>query len=165
MYRSSVVAIGIAAMAIIVSFAIGVQDSLTNAFAITGQLDQVSVGDGSFGLTDPSKHKPLDAKALAQFAALPHVKDAYGSLYIEGSPTSGSANLTNVYLSSGAPLAETPQALSKFLVAGSFPTSDSANEVMISSDTATKLGLKASNAVGQKVTFSEIGRASCRERV
>src|SRR2546421_3843112 len=151
---SAGVAIGIAAMAIIVSFATGVQDSLTNAFAITGQLDQVSVGDGSFGLTDPSKHKPLDAKALAQFAALPHVKDAYGSLYIEGSLTSGSANLTNVYLSSSAPLAETPQALSKFLVAGSFPTSDSANEVMISSDTAIKLGFKASNAVGQKVTFS-----------
>ena len=151
---SAGVAIGIAAMAIIVSFATGVQDSLTNAFAITGQLDQVSVGDGSFGLTDPSKHKPLDAKALAQFAALPHVKDAYGSLYIEGSLTSGSANLTNVYLSSGAPLAETPQALSKFLVAGSFPSSDSAGEVMISSDTATKLGLRASNAVGQKVTFS-----------
>ena len=151
---SAGVAIGIAAMAIIVSFATGVQDSLTNAFAITGQLDQVSVGDGSFGLTDPSKHKPLNAKALGQFAALPHVKDAYGSLYIEGSLTSGSANLTNVYLSSGAPLAETPQALSKFLVAGSFPSSDSAGEVMISSDTATKLGLRASNAVGQKVTFS-----------
>ena len=67
---SAGVAIGIAAMAIIVSFATGVQDSLTNAFAITGQLDQVSVGDSNFGLTGSSKHKVLDAAALSQLAAL-----------------------------------------------------------------------------------------------
>jgi len=75
---SAGVAIGIAVMAIIVSFATGVQDSLTNAFAITGQLDQVSVGDNNFGLTDPTKHKVLDAAALSQLSSLPHVKDAYG---------------------------------------------------------------------------------------
>ncbi len=151
---SAGVAIGIAAMAIIVSFSTGVQDSLTNAFAITGQLDQVSVGDSNFGLTDPAKHKPLNAAALAQLGALPHVKDSYGGLFVEGSLSSGQANLTNVYMSSSAPLNETPKALSKFLVAGNFFSSDSANEVMISADTATKLGLKTSNAVGQKISFS-----------
>ena len=151
---SAGVAIGIAVMAIIVSFATGVQDSLTNAFAITGQLDQVSVGDSSFGLTDPTKHKTLDSAALAQLASLPHVKDAYGSLLMEGSMTFGQINLTNVYLSSGAPLNETPKALAKFLVAGNFPSSDSANEVMITADTSGKLGLRPADAVGKTLTFN-----------
>ena len=151
---SAGVAIGIAVMAIIVSFATGVQDSLTNAFAITGQLDQVSVGDSNFGLSDPTKHKTLDNAALSQLSALPHVKDAYGSLLMEGSLTSSQINLTNVYLSSGAPLNETPKALSKFLVAGDFPSADNANQVMISADTAGKLGLKPSDAVGKTLTFN-----------
>ena len=150
---SAGVAIGIAAMAIIVSFATGVQDSLTNAFAVTGQLDQVSVGDSSFGLTDPSKHKPLDAAAMAKLAALPHVKDAYGNLVMEGTLTGGPTDLTNTYLSSFTPLSETPKALSKFLVAGNFPSSDSAGEVMLSGEAVTKLGLKPSSAVGHKFTF------------
>jgi ABC-type lipoprotein export system ATPase subunit/ABC-type antimicrobial peptide transport system permease subunit len=151
---SAGVAIGIAAMAIIISFASGVQDSLTNAFAISGQLDQISVGDSNFGLTDPSKHKVLDVAAMSRLAALPHVKDAYGNLDIEGSMTAGQTNLTNVYLTSFTPLSETPKALSKFLTAGTFPTSDSANEVMISADTATKLGFKPNGAVGQRVIFN-----------
>ena len=152
---SAGVAIGIAAMAIIVSFATGVQDSLTNAFAITGQLDQVSVGDSNFGLTDPTKHKILDGAALSQLSSLPHVKDAYGSLLMEGTITTSQTTLSNVYLSSGAPLNETPKALAKFLVAGNFPSSDSANEVMISSDAAYKLfKTSPSNAVGAHLTFS-----------
>lgn len=150
---SAGVAIGIAAMAIIVSFATGVQDSLTNAFAITGQVDQVSVGDSSFGLADPGKHKPLDAAAMARLSALPHVKDAYGNVFMQGTLKGGPTDLTNVYLSSFTPLSETPKALSKFLAAGNFPSSDTANEVVLSPNTVSKLGLKTSNAVGQKITF------------
>jgi macrolide transport system ATP-binding/permease protein len=151
---SAGVAIGIAAMAIIVSFATGIQDSLTNAFAITGQVDQITVGNSSFGLADPSKLKPLNAATLSQLAALPHVKDSYGSVEMEGTLSNDQANLTNVYLASGSPLLETPKALSKFLSAGGFPTSDSANEVLISTDAATKLGFTPAKAIGQKVTFS-----------
>jgi ABC-type lipoprotein export system ATPase subunit/ABC-type antimicrobial peptide transport system permease subunit len=151
---SAGVAIGIAAMAIIVSFSTGVQDSLTNAFAITGQLDQVSIGGGGFGLTDPSKLKPLNRAALSQLAALPHVKDAYGSLEMEGNLVNGSTTLTNVYLTSGSPLSETAKALEKFLAAGTFPTSDTANEVLISADAANKLGYTPSKSIGKRVTFS-----------
>jgi ABC-type lipoprotein export system ATPase subunit/ABC-type antimicrobial peptide transport system permease subunit len=152
---SAGVAIGIAAMGIIVSFANGVQDSLTNAFAITGQLNQISVGDSSFGLADPTKHKPLDSAALARLGALPHVKDAYGTVFIEGTLSSDQANLTNVYFSSAAPLSETPTALSKFLAAGTFQSSDNASEVLVSADTASKLGYpKPAGAIGKKVTFS-----------
>src|SRR5215472_12594197 len=97
---SAGVMIGIAAMAIIVSFATGIQDSLTNAFAITGQLDQVNVANSNFGLADPSKLKPLNNAALAQLAALPHVHDAYGNLEMEGTLSNGSATVTNVYLAS-----------------------------------------------------------------
>ncbi|TMD72497.1 MAG: ATP-binding cassette domain-containing protein [Chloroflexi bacterium] len=150
---SAGVAIGIAAMAIIVSFSTGVQDSLTNAFAISGQLNQVSVGDNSFGLSDPTKHMPLDAAALAKLAALPHVKDAYGNLEIQGTLSGGPTDVTNVYLTSFTPLSETPQALSKFLAAGKFPSSDSSNEILIGGDTATKLGFTPSTAVGHKITF------------
>ena len=151
---SAGVAIGIAAMAIIVSFATGIQDSLTNAFAITGQLDQVNVGNSDFGLADPSKLKALTPAALSQLAALPHVKDAYGSVEMEGTLSNSSATLTNVYLGSGAPLSETPKALAKFLAAGNFPTSDTADEVMIAGDAATRLGFTPARAIGQKVIFS-----------
>ncbi|HKW06889.1 MAG TPA: ATP-binding cassette domain-containing protein [Candidatus Dormibacteraeota bacterium] len=152
---SAGVAIGIAAMAIIVSFATGVQDSLTNAFAITGQVDQVSVGNSSFGLADPSKLKPLNREALSRLAALPNVKDAYGSVDMEGTLSGGGTELTNVYLTSGAPLNETPKALEKFLAAGRFPSSDTANELDVTGDTASKLGFSpASRALGQKATFT-----------
>ena len=150
---SAGVAIGIAAMAIIVSFSTGVQDSLTNAFAVTGQLNQVSVGGNGFGLSDPTKHQPLDAGALAKMAALPHVKDAYGNLEIQGTLSGGQSDLSNVYLTSFTPLSETPQALSKFLAAGKFPSSDSANEVLISGNAATRMGFTPSTAVGHKITF------------
>ena len=150
---SAGVAIGIAAMAIIVSFANGVQDSLTNAFAITGQLNQVSIGDNSFGLADPTRHKVLDAPALAKLGSLPHVKDAYGNLFIQGALSGAQANLRNVYLASGAPLSETPKALSKFLAAGNFPSSDSASEILLSVEAAGKLGYSPGAAIGQRVTF------------
>ncbi len=151
---SAGVAIGIAAMGIIVSFANGVQDSLTNAFAITGQLNQVSVGDSNFGPTDPTKHKVLDKAALAKLAGLPHVQDAYGNLFVEGTLSNANATLTNTYLTSAAPLSQTPTALSKFLAAGGFQSSDNADEVLLSVDTASKLGYKPAAAIGQKVTFS-----------
>ncbi|HEX2680184.1 MAG TPA: FtsX-like permease family protein, partial [Candidatus Dormibacteraeota bacterium] len=151
---SAGVTIGIAAMAIIVSFATGIQDSLTNAFAITGQLDQISVGNSNFGLADPSTLKPLNPAALAQLAALPHVHDAYGSLEMEGTLSHGSTMVTNTYLASGAPLSETPKALAKFLAAGGFPTSDTADQLVISSDGANKLGFTPARAIGQKVTFN-----------
>ena len=48
---------------------------------------------------------------------------------------------------------ETPQALSKFLAAGKFPSSDSSNEILVGGDTATKLGFTPSTAVGHKITF------------
>ena len=150
---SAGVAIGIAAMAIIVSFATGVQDSLTNALAITGQVDQVNVGDSNFGLSDPGKHKPLDAAAMARLSALPHVKDAYGNLVVQGTLKGGPTDLTNVYITSFTPLSETPKALSKFLAAGRFPSSDTANEVVLAPSTVAKLGLKPSTAIGQKITF------------
>ncbi len=153
---SAGVAIGIAAMAIIVSFSTGVQDSLTNAFAVTGQLDQVTVGSTGFGLSDPSTLKPLNRDSLTQLAGLPHVKDAYGSVLMEGTMTGGSTKLTNVYLASGAPLSETPKALEKFLAAGRFPSSDTADEVDVTIDTATKLGFTPPKALGQKVTFSAL---------
>ena len=152
---SAGVAIGIAAMAIIVSFATGVQDSLTNAFAITGQLDQVSVGDSSFGLADPSKHKPMDQAALSRLGSLPHVSDSYGNLFIEGSLSGGQQTVTNVYLSSAAPLSQTPKALSKFLAAGDFQSSDKASEILLTADTAKKLGYSSPHdAIGKRVTFS-----------
>jgi macrolide transport system ATP-binding/permease protein len=153
---SAGVTIGIAAMAIIVSFAAGIQDSLTNAFAITGQLDQISVGNSNFGLADPSTLKPLNPAALSQLAALPHVQDAFGNLQMEGTLSNGSTTVTNAYLASGAPLSETPKALAKFLAAGGFPTSDSAKELVITGDGATKLGFTAARAIGQKVTFTAL---------
>src|SRR5207248_8933303 len=122
-------------------------------FAVTGQLNQVSVGDNSFGLSDPTKHQPLDSAALARMAALPHVKDAYGNLEIQGTLSGGQSDLSNVYLTSFTPLSETPQALAKFLAAGRFPSADNAGEVLISGDTAVKLGFTPSSAVGHKITF------------
>jgi macrolide transport system ATP-binding/permease protein len=151
---SAGVAIGIAAMAIIVSFSTGIQDSLTNAFAITGQLDQVSIGGGGFGLADPSKLKPLNQAALSRLAALPHVKDAYGSTEIQGRLSNGQTTATNAYLASTAPLSETPKALSKFLAAGNFPAADDSNEIIITLDGAKKFGWTPAQAIGKTVTFS-----------
>jgi len=146
------VAIGIAAMVVIVSFAIGVNNSLTGSLRAAGQLQQVTV-TSPITSAGPAAHKPMTVGSLARLRSLPHVTDAWGSGEIQGSlsPASGGSLFTSAF--SLSPLNEIPAITSKFLVSGRMPVADSATETVVSQTSLARLHLTTRTAPGQVLTF------------
>ncbi len=96
---ASGISIGIAAMALILSLATGLQNTLVDQFRQSGQLQDVSI-QHNFG--QPTKDKALDQPALETLSKLPHVRDAYGQVAIQGS-LDGGATSTEATLFSSSP--------------------------------------------------------------
>jgi ABC-type lipoprotein export system ATPase subunit/ABC-type antimicrobial peptide transport system permease subunit len=148
------VAVGIIAMALIVSLATGLQSSLLNAFAQAGQLNAVQVAP--LGVSDLQSHKTLDQAALDGLAKLPHVTTAYGSISIQGGADANGAPLAGVQLFSESPLSQLPSFAAKFLAAGRYQSSDTAQEAVVSDAFVKKIGLNARTALGTEVIFRGI---------
>ena len=150
------VAIGIAAMSLIVALAGGLQGALNAPALSTSQVHQVAVypaadtGSGAF-----------DNGTLATLAAQPHVRAAWGQLAMSGTYASGAplaAGATAPPPSSGALVSLAPFGSSSgtpALSAGRLPRSDAAKEVLLSDSEAAALGyLSARGAIGTQVTYS-----------
>jgi len=146
---ASGISIGIAAMALILSLATGLQNTLVDQFRQSGQLQDVSI-QHNFG--QPTKDKALDQPALETLSKLPHVRDAYGQVAIQGS-LDGGATSTEATLFSSSPARQNTALSAKFLTAGRLPTSDSAAEIVLGTDAATKLGWSPPQALGKTVVF------------
>ncbi len=154
---ASGVAIGIGAMALIVALATGISTTLVSAFSAAGQLQQVSVNDFATGPGPAStQHKTLDQPALDTLARLPHVTDAWGQMQFQGSVAGNGQSINTVIAFSDSPVRQTPAFASRFLAAGSLPTSDTEPQALVSGDGAKKLGWTAREAVGKHVTFKAL---------
>jgi macrolide transport system ATP-binding/permease protein len=147
---ASGISIGIAAMALILSLATGLQSALVDQFRQSGQLQNVSV---QHNLTEPSRDKRLNQPGLETLSQLPHVREAYGQIAIQGSLEGGSSSIEPTTLVSGAPRRQTTQTASRFLAAGRMPSSDSASEVVLGTETAGKLGWSPRQAINKSVIF------------
>ena len=147
------VAIGIAAMSLIVALAGGLQSALSAPALAKSQLHQV-VAYPSAG----SSAAAFDAGTLATLAGQQHVAAAWGQTAMSGTFTGGPLAAT---ASSGGALVSLPpsnQASSNLaLSAGRLPSSDSAPEVLLTDTEAVALGFgNPATALNMPVRFSAL---------
>jgi ABC-type lipoprotein export system ATPase subunit/ABC-type antimicrobial peptide transport system permease subunit len=151
------VAIGIAAMALIVALAGGLQGALSAPALATSQVHQVAV----YPAVD-ARTPAFDGGTLATLAAQPHVRAAWGLVEMSGTfsrgTAAGSAGAAPVAPPSGALVSLPPVNSSSgtpALSAGRMPRSDAAKEVLLTDSEAAAMGfLSASGAVGTQVVYS-----------
>ena len=144
------ISIGIALMALIVSLATGIQGSLVGGFERSGQLQSVQIQQD---FSDPTRYQPFDQAAVDRLGRLGHVRLAYGLVNLTGTvETDGHAPMPAV-LTSDAPVSRRSPAAGSSLAAGRYPTSDSADEVVIGQDMAMRLGWSPQGAVGRTIVF------------
>src|ERR1700716_2131922 len=152
------VAIGIAAMSLIVALAGGLQGALSAPALATSQVHQVAV----YPAPD-AKTAAFDAGTLATLAGHPHVRAAWGQVTMSGTFTSGTPPVASPGVAAppaplGAlislePLGSSSGALA--LSSGRMPRSDAAKEVLLSDSEAVALGfLSARGAIGTQVAYS-----------
>ena len=146
------VAIGIAALSLIVALAGGLQDALDAPALATSAVHQVAVYPEA-DATSPF----FDASTLSVLANLPHVRAAWGQSGMSGTFGTAAgvtaAGLTPPgVLVSLPPMASTSAAPT--LAAGRLPTSDAANEVVLTDSEARALGYRSpAGAMGTHVRF------------
>jgi ABC-type lipoprotein export system ATPase subunit len=153
------VAIGIAAMSLIVALAGGLQGALNAPALATSQVHQVAVYPAADART-----AAFDSGTLDTLAAQPHVSAAWGQVAMSGTFAKGSAVATPATAPtpppapSGALVSLPPLRSSSampVLSAGRLPRSDAAKEIVLSDSEATALGfLSASGSVGTQVIYS-----------
>ena len=150
------VAIGIAAMSLIVALAGGLQGALSAPALSTSQVHQVAVYPAA-----DAKGGAFDSGTLSTLAGQPHVRAAWGQLAMSGTFTPGTlvaAGATPPPPSSGALVSLAPLGSSGgtlALSAGRLPKSDAAKEVLLSDSEAAALGyLSARGALNTQVTYS-----------
>ncbi len=156
------VAIGIAALSLIVALAGGLQDALDAPALATSQVHQVAV----YPIAD-ARVPAFDGATLATLARLPHVRAAWGQIGMTGTFTSGALSTAtggssgangDVKPPSGALVSLPPMGASSTqppLSAGRLPSSDAASEVLLTDSEAKALGfLSPPGAIGTQVKFS-----------
>ncbi|TMF37958.1 MAG: ATP-binding cassette domain-containing protein [Chloroflexi bacterium] len=153
---TSGVAIGIAALSLIVALAGGLQDALNAPALATSQVHQVAV----YPVAD-ARTPAFNEATLATLTRLPHVKAAWGQIgmtgtfAVTGPPLGGnkvSPNPAGALVS--LPLLKGSSTLPS-LIAGRLPRSDSSSEILLTDSEAVALGYRSPpGAIGTQVSFS-----------
>ena len=148
------VAIGIAAMSLIVALAGGLQGALSAPALATSQVHQVEVYPAA-----DSTSAAFDSGTLATLAGQPHVSAAWGQLSMSGTFTTGTpaGSSAQPALLSGALVSLAPirsSSVMPVLSAGRLPRSDAAGEVLLTDSEAGALGFPtARDAIGTQVVY------------
>ena len=147
------VAIGIAAMSLIVALAGGLQSALSAPALATSQLHQVVVYPAA-----QANATSFDSGTLATLAGQPHVTAAWGQMAMTGTfaggPVAGKAAIPGS-LASMPPRSQASSNLT--LSAGRLPSSDSAPEVLLTDTQAVALGFaNPVTALNTAVRFSAL---------
>jgi len=151
------VAIGIAALSLIVALAGGLQQALNAPALATSQVHQVAV----YPVAD-ARTPAFDGATLATLARLPHVRASWGQVGMTGTFSSGGVAPVAGNATAPAPggeLVSLPPTSSSSsiptLEAGRMPSSDAASEVVLTDSEAVALGFRSARGiVGTQVKFS-----------
>jgi ABC-type lipoprotein export system ATPase subunit len=152
------VAIGIAAMSLIVALAGGLQEALSAPALATSQVHQVEVYPPA-----DAQNAAFDAGTLSTLAGQPHVSASWGQVSMSGSYATGTSTASPSSKqapapSSGALISLAPlrsSSVMPVLSAGRLPHSDAASEVLLTDSEATALGfLTAQGAIGTQVVYT-----------
>ena len=145
------VAIGIAALSLIIALAGGLQQALDAPALATSQVHQVAV----YPVAD-ARTPAFDAPTLATLARLPNVRAAWGQVALSGTfgaagPTPSATTPAGVLVSL-PPLGASSSVPS--LTAGRMPSTDVASEVLLTDSEAVALGFRSpTRAIGIHLTF------------
>ena len=154
------VAIGIAAMSLIVALSGGLDYALAAPAFAHAKTDVIAVRPASDSAT-----AAFDAQSLNTMASLPHVQSAWGQVTVYGSfaransatgttGTTGTTGGANDPLIALAPRAQWDGSVQ--LMAGSMPASDTSQQVVLSAREAVALGFtQPRDAIGTTVTFKD----------
>ena len=144
------VAIGIAALSLIIALAGGLQQALDAPALATSQVHQVAV----YPVAD-ARTPAFDAPTLATLARLPNVRAAWGQVALSG--TFGAAGPTSATTPAGVLVSLPPLGASSSvpsLTAGRMPSTDVASEVLLTDSEAVALGFRSpTRAIGIHLTF------------
>ena len=155
---TSGVAIGIAALSLIVALAGGLQQALNAPALATSQVHQVAV----FPVAD-AQTPGFDAATLNTLARLPHVRAAWGQVGMTGTfsalaPTLGAASAAPAGPPTATLVSLPPLRSSSALPvvsAGRLPSSDAASEILLTDNEAVALGYRsAPGAIGTRLKFT-----------
>ena len=142
------VAIGIAAMSLIVALSGGLGYALSGSAFANTRIDEVVVRPAS------TAGAAFDAASLAVLTGQPHVLAGWGDITMVGAFTTGTiapVQRTDILISL-PPLAHSNNSVT--LLAGSLPATDNSSGVVLSAREAAELGFADPQAaVGQSVTF------------
>ena len=145
------VAIGIAAMSLIVALSGGLDYALAAPAFAHAKTDVIAVRPAS-----DSTSAAFDAQSLYTMASLPHVQSAWGQVSVNGSfgGPDGNTGGANDLLIALAPRAQWDGSVQ--LIAGSMPTSDTGQQVVLSAREAVALGfINPRDAIGTTITFKD----------
>ncbi len=156
------VAIGIAALSLIVALAGGLQEALVAPALATSQLHQVAV----YPVADAAT-QTFDASTLATLARIPHVSAAWGQVGFSGTFTAAAPSGSTSTTSASPPAPPPPSgvvvslpplrssSVLPVLEAGRLPSYDSATEILLTDSEATALGYRSTrSAIATHVQFS-----------
>ncbi|HEY6875079.1 MAG TPA: ATP-binding cassette domain-containing protein [Candidatus Dormibacteraeota bacterium] len=145
------VAIGIAAMSLIVALATGLNLALAAPTFAHERTDVISVRPAADSVSGS-----FDAQSLSAVSSLPHVEAAWGQLAMTGSfagPNNGAGGATDT-LQALPPRSRWDGSVQ--LIAGSMPSSDAADQVVLSAREAALLGFGTPRAaLGSTLTFKD----------
>ena len=164
------VAIGIASLAGMVSLGVGIEDQVIGRLTKSGVFDNITVMSGRStgprslpGVRGRATHgqppvpsgppPPLDDEAVAKFAALPNVRDAYPQLRVPVSYRYEGRN--NAALASGIPESSRGEGAFQSMAHGTFFKDSTSPAVMLTLDMAQQLSAENPGAlIGQTLDLS-----------
>ncbi len=166
------VAIGVAALAGMMSFGVGLQERLLNIFSKSGVFDSISVfpansgfgrmrsgaeqrraGKGPGVAQDEKPAAPLDDAALQRLRSLKRVKEAYPNLRIMLEVKY--ASFSDFTAAAAIPLSASGTGIFQSITYGSFFANDSESTCILSMDFAKRVrGVEPKDLIGKDITLA-----------
>ncbi|MEK7130425.1 MAG: ATP-binding cassette domain-containing protein [Patescibacteria group bacterium] len=157
------IAIGAAAIIVLVSFGAGLQktnDDLMKDFSqleeifVTGaNYDSAGMGIATVNTIDKLKEKPLNDKTMDQFKKIPGVKDAYAQARFSAE-AAFNGKTAQFYASKSSPLEYAQKSAMERIKYGNFFTSDEENSIIIPYEMAKIFGYsEADKIIGQEAVL------------
>ena len=144
------VAVGIGVMSMILALAAGLQRQVVDTVTADSSLQAVQIHGPLAG----GQPRPLNTDALVTLMGLSNVQLGWGGTIVGGtlgSDAARSAPLTTAVV--GMPPLKAGSPRSDILAAGRLPTADNADEIVITTELARRLGWSPTEAIGKKVRF------------
>ena len=144
------VAVGIGVMSMILALAAGLQRQVVDTVTADTSLQTVQIHGPLAG----GQPRPLNTDALIGLMGMSNVQLAWGGTIVGGTVASGAAG--NPALPTavvGMPPLKAGSPRSDILAAGRLPSADNADEIVITTEMARRLGWSPTEAIGKKVRF------------